>query len=297
MKTKVGVVILHPPAPSPALREAHYQNTLKCIGSLREYEGDLRIVLVDNGSSDGRLGELENVQLVPFEENQGFAKGVNAGLKILRQDHFDFYLILNNDLVFTQPLLASLLKQSSSQSSLLSPLIVNREGEVWSAGGKFNYIIARPSQLLFKPETKMLVSVDYISGCAMLIPQDIFEVVGYFDEDYFFGLEDVDYCLRARTLGFKVQVDPTVSIVHLASVASGGPRSPFSLYHFLRGNFILVRKHYLWRHRLIPYVYLFILTIKMILNCYSENSPLRSQKIEAIVNVYKEMTREFFSRN
>ena len=45
-------------------------------------------------------------------------------------------------------------------------------------------------------------SVDGITGCAMLVRREVFEAIGLFAEEYFFGLEDLDFCLRARRAGW-----------------------------------------------------------------------------------------------
>jgi GT2 family glycosyltransferase len=57
-------------------------------------------------------------------------------------------------------------------------------------------------------------TVDAISGCVMLIPRQIFEAIGPFDESYFFSFEDLDFCSRARAAGFGVVVDTRAAAYH-----------------------------------------------------------------------------------
>ena len=61
-------------------------DTLACLQSLAKAEGDFRVYVVDNGSSDDSLARIEtwvkahracDVQLVPLDRNYGFARGNN----------------------------------------------------------------------------------------------------------------------------------------------------------------------------------------------------------------------------
>ena len=64
------------------------------------------------------------------------------------------------------------------------------------------------------------------AGCLMLIAKDVFEAIGFFDEDYFFGFEDLDFCLRARNAGYLTFVDRRVRAFHEGgrSLAASSPR-------------------------------------------------------------------------
>jgi hypothetical protein len=57
--------------------------------------------------------------------------------------------------------------------------------------------------------------VDYIIGAFMLIKRQVIEKAGLLDEDYFFGVEDVEYCKKVHDQGFPVFYDPRVSAIHL----------------------------------------------------------------------------------
>jgi len=57
-------------------------------------------------------------------------------------------------------------------------------------------------------------SVDAVSGCVMLIRRDVFERAGFFDEAYFFSFEDVEFCLRARRVGFRTVCTPDAIAYH-----------------------------------------------------------------------------------
>lgn len=56
--------------------------------------------------------------------------------------------------------------------------------------------------------------LDYVTGACFLISQKTIDAVGYFDEEFEFGCEDVDYCLRTILSGLDVFVDFGATAVH-----------------------------------------------------------------------------------
>jgi GT2 family glycosyltransferase len=63
--------------------------------------------------------------------------------------------------------------------------------------------------------------VDAVTGCVMLIRREVFERIGRFDPAYFYSVEDLDFCLRARAAGFSVLCVPLARAHHEGSHAIG----------------------------------------------------------------------------
>lgn len=84
--------------------------TAACIDSIRAFS-DARIVVVDNASPDNALAEIRlhladdrNSAVLALPENVGFSMGNNAGVAFAREEGgFDFYCVLNSDVVIEQP--------------------------------------------------------------------------------------------------------------------------------------------------------------------------------------------------
>ena len=80
--------------------------TRRCLDSLlASAPFAAEVIVVDNGSSDetpaGLVAYADRVRIVALPENLGFVRGMNAGIAAARPD--DDVVLLNNDLVFTQP--------------------------------------------------------------------------------------------------------------------------------------------------------------------------------------------------
>jgi GT2 family glycosyltransferase len=80
--------------------------------------------------------------------------------------------------------------------------------------------------------------VDGVSGCFMLVSRDVFNAIGLLDEDYFFGFEDLDFCLRAKTAGFSTILARTAIALHEGG-RSIGATSPRRLYFGARNQLLV----------------------------------------------------------
>jgi len=119
----------------------HYQNvndTLECIDSIKKLEyNDYDIIIVDNASPNQTGKELENlfdsennIYVICNRENEGFAKGNNAGYRFAREKlHADYIVILNNDtLVLQNDFCTRVIGiYKGKRFAVLGPDIINRE--------------------------------------------------------------------------------------------------------------------------------------------------------------------------
>jgi N-acetylglucosaminyl-diphospho-decaprenol L-rhamnosyltransferase len=65
--------------------------------------------------------------------------------------------------------------------------------------------------------------VPWATGCALLIRRDCLRDVGGFDEDFFLYYEDVDFCRRAATRGWKICFEPGLEVKHHTPLHSRKP--------------------------------------------------------------------------
>jgi GT2 family glycosyltransferase len=63
--------------------------------------------------------------------------------------------------------------------------------------------------------------VDGVSGSAMLVRRDVFDACGFFDDEYFFGFEDLAFCLRASSRGFSTVCCPEAVVYHEGGMSMG----------------------------------------------------------------------------
>ena len=166
------------------------------------------MVIIDNGSNEKIKVTGQKVLYIQNGENVGFAKAVNMGIEAGKRFNPDYYLLLNPDVEQYVNILKS---RKIKQFDISSPVIKSkgsRHKYIYDYGGKLNSIISRSYHVhkkIFKQGFYTeKVSLDYVSGCSMVISSRVVDANILFDEHYFLYWEDVDFCLRARQKGFSV---------------------------------------------------------------------------------------------
>mgnify|MGYP000243526410 CR=1 FL=1 len=109
----------------------------RCVESVLAQKLGVRLVVVDNASSDGsadRVGELygrrDDVRVLRNDDNPGFARAVNQGAADPACRDARYLLILNPDCEFMPGALRSLLAalEANPKAGLAGPLVVDRDG-------------------------------------------------------------------------------------------------------------------------------------------------------------------------
>ncbi len=190
--------------------------TLKVTTEVRH-----ELVLVDNGSTDG-TGELlagmePEASVIRNGENLGFARANNLGARAAKGE---FLLFLNNDTLPHSGWLEAMIDEADSDPRVGvvgAKLLYPDDQRIQHAG--IEMIDGTPDHVFRNagaadPGVNEARDLDMVTGACLLIRRDLFERLGGFDEGYVNGVEDVDLCLRARDLGYKVRYCPGAVLEH-----------------------------------------------------------------------------------
>jgi GT2 family glycosyltransferase len=229
----------------------NYADTKECLKSLERLKyPDYGLILVDNGSTDGSAARLEQEfpqhLSIRNDENLGFAGGNNVGIRRALERVPDYILLLNNDTVVSPDLLTQMVKTADEDEKIgLVGGRIYRYGthDVHHAGGRLTRWKATGRS--FRGDRASydgLRNVSFIIGCLMLMRSTMIYDIGLLDENYFFGGEDVEYCLRAGRAGWKITVNPKATVWHKVSISAGGEGSPFLFYHSTRNRLYFARE-------------------------------------------------------
>ncbi|MBI3559375.1 glycosyltransferase family 2 protein [Candidatus Gottesmanbacteria bacterium] len=143
--------------------------------------------------------------------NRGFAKAVNLGIKKALKMGAEKIILINPDIEISQKDITDL---ATDDTDITGPVLLSNG--VYDYGGKVNWVIGRTAHLKGDPflEKGSPSEIDYVSGACMVIDKKVFEKIGFFDERFFMYFEDVDFCLRAKQAGFKIAINPKIIIKH-----------------------------------------------------------------------------------
>lgn len=212
-ETPISIII-------PAFNQLEYCR--QCIFALRANTArPYRLILVDNGSTDGVAGFFDSVSgavVVHAGENKGFAGGVNLGLEYA-QGHV---LLLNSDTLaprgWLRRLEAALLHDD--HIGMVGPMSNCVSGSQQIDGLEFDSLdaINGYADRLAAEKAGQLRDVARLVGFCLLIRDSVVEEVGGFDESYETGnFEDDDYCLRVLRTGRRLCVAEDAFVFHYGS--------------------------------------------------------------------------------
>jgi GT2 family glycosyltransferase len=227
--------------------------TLDAITSIEEHypkevaSGEYEVIVTDNASTDGSFEafleykkhtKIKSFHPVDNGGNIGFAAGNNKGLPYATGR---YVLFLNPDTIVYPRTLTHMVAFMDEHADVgaASCKLVNKDGAMdfnshrgfptpWNALTFFSGLQRTfPKSRVFAGYTQgwkdmtTTHEVDAIEGAFMIVRREVGEKVGWWDEDYFFYGEDLQFCYDIKKLGYKIYYVGEVSIMHIGGAASG----------------------------------------------------------------------------
>ena len=223
----------------------------ECLDSILDQSyRDYELIVVDNDSKDGSADIVEreypDVLLKRLDQNYGFSRAVNEGLRMSKAP---FVLLVNSDTKASQGFILALIntiKKDDRIFSVASKMIQMRDtsrldgaGDLYSA---FGWAYARGKGRRSSGYTKY-ARVFSACGGAALYRRSILDEIGWFDEFHFAYLEDTDIGYRARIMGYKNIYCPEALICHVGSGTTGSRYNDFKIRLSARNNMYLIMKN------------------------------------------------------
>ena len=248
----------------------------RCLASIDAHRGvvALDVLVIDNASRDGShldaVARHPRTRLIENRENVYLSPAWNQGL---RETDAPFVLLLNPDAELWRGTLAELVAvaRAHPRAGIVGPRILNPDGTVYASGRAFPDLtdaIGHAFLGTLRPDNPFTRryqlggwdrtsarEVDWVSGCAMLMPRAALEAVGGFDEAFPLYGEELDMASRLRDAGWSVLFTPEVEVIHEIGVSTG--RSRRTLVMHSDSVFRYYRKHraHGWRQLTLPFAW------------------------------------------
>ena len=231
-----------------------------CIKALKNQKDDIPfdIIVVDNHSTDGSRELVQQkypeAELISLDENYGFCKAVNVGIKAAKTP---YVILLNNDTQVLDGFVKNLYHSINRNKNIfsVSSMMIQAKKKEWidDAGDYYcalGWAFARGKD---KPVEQYEKPCEVTAACggASIYRKQVFETIGYFDEIHFAYLEDIDIGYRARLYGYKNIYEPKAKVYHEGSGASGSRYNEFKVKHSSRNSIFIIRKNMPWAQRIL----------------------------------------------
>lgn len=206
-----------------------------CLESIAAISGPLAldVIVVDSASSDGSADLVRErfpwVKLFAETENIGFTRGNNRALEVAQGRHV---LLLNPDTVVHGDALKVLVSylDAHAEVGIVGPQVLNADGSTQSTRRRFPtkitaifestwlqgiaprrvldrfYVTDQPDDGTFE--------VDWVQGCALAARRAVYEQIGGLDVGYVMFSEELDWCKRAKSAGWRVVYVGSARITH-----------------------------------------------------------------------------------
>jgi rhamnosyltransferase len=235
------------------------------IGLLKSLEGLIPevegVIIVDNGSRDleeARLREAyPSLTVIRLAENKGIGGAQNEGIALARKLGYAYVLLMDQDSVPQSGMVACLragverLRAEGRKVACVGPRIRYPGGPVLPTFVTLGWLGRRYAACA---DTAAVVECDTLISSGSLIPLDAVADVGAMDEGFFIDQVDAEWCLRARSRGYRVYgACGAVLEHHLGESAerfwAGRWRTlprhqPFRYYYIFRNTILLARRKY-----------------------------------------------------
>lgn len=195
---------------------------------------DIRVIVVDDGSTDGTADMLADFSGLSLQALQGsgdlwWGGAMQAGMKIADADMdvLDAMIMLNDDIDVQN----DFIKRFVDRARELGPSTLigcqQRGTETLDAssfGYRINYRQCRIDEVKRVESATDICELDAICGRGMLVSREVIRRIGYVDSAHFpHYLGDIEYSARAKDYGYRVVCDPSI-VVSTSFIASDGKR-------------------------------------------------------------------------
>lgn len=192
--------------------------TENCVDSIvRHTKFPYRLIMIDNASEEDTrayliaLSKREDIDVVLIrnEENLGYSKAVNQGM---RASNSEYVCILNNDVLVTDNWLTEMIDVSRKDEriGIVNPL--SNYGSEKPFGKRWEDVARK----IYEDNKGDYIETAAAIGFCFLIKRKVIDNIGYWTEEYGPGyFEDTEYSIRAIRNGYKVVIAQGAYAVHI----------------------------------------------------------------------------------
>jgi N-acetylglucosaminyl-diphospho-decaprenol L-rhamnosyltransferase len=200
-----------------------------------------RVVLVDNRSTSEEAAAVRSLaaaagwDAIELETNDGFASGVNAGLRHAFATGCTSAVLLNPDVVVTESTLEALRRHvTTNPTDVVSPVVRSPA----RAGRGFSVLDLRHGAVRAEAATRLRRGDSsrterWLPATCLAVHRELLTKTGELADEYFMYWEDIDLCRRCATVGGTLVLRDDLEVYHaeLGTQQRATPAAKSALYY------------------------------------------------------------------
>lgn len=241
------------------------QGTPLCQGYAGRVVYRVQVIVVDNASTDGSVEKVEEiygntVEIIRNKKNLGFAAGNNVAIPKIKAPVVLFLNpdteIIDNaigrslDFLLGNPDMGAMTCRVELPDGLLDYSCHRGFPTPWNAFAYFSGLSGLfPKRKLFSGYTVSYLDIDTtheidcLTGAFLMVRKIAGAQIGWWDTDYFWNGEDIEFCFALKKKGWKIYFYPDVKIIHYKGSSAKKEKSE-TISHGVSAMRIFYMKHY-----------------------------------------------------
>ncbi|XPV75569.1 MAG: glycosyltransferase family 2 protein [Desulfovibrio sp.] len=247
----------------------------RCLRSLlsQTYPA-LRILFVDNGSSDGSFQDVkhifsDSIEYLDNGENLFFAAGNNRGIRQALDTGAEYVFIINNDTELSVDCVERLVEcmQKNPEAGGCQPVMFDMSPDdpvggwnradrsIASAGIQISLSGRCWDNKSYEFHGKdRFIPVSGVTGGAMFLSAQAIDACGMFDESYVMYFEDVDLSLRLQGQSYTLYLASRARVGHLVSATTKRYASLLRIKYCEANALKLIQRHFPTKYKVQAYL-------------------------------------------
>lgn len=226
----------------------HISDLKKCMDSIDE-KSDYRnyeYIIVENNSEleetfayYAGISRRDNVRVVYWKDEFNYSAINNFGVKYARGEYI---LLLNNDTeIINSGCLSSMLGYCQRDDvGAVGARLYYEDGSIQHAGvvvgfggiAGHAFVGLREEEGLYQSRTKVACDYSAVTAACLMTKKALYEEVGGLEESFKVAFNDIDFCMKIRSLGRLIVYDPDARLYHYESKSRGLEDTPQKLERF-----------------------------------------------------------------
>jgi len=231
--------------------------TTECVESVLKSDYlEFKIVVIDNGSTDGSIAALrekfaQRIDIIENHANLGYARGFNEGLEYaFIKNSADYCLVMNNDTIIDPKSISALVQIAETEEKIG---FVTGKVYYYYDPGVFQSVGMAEDPIRWRGEhigagERDVGQYDEVSERSFaddvytLIRKKLYSETGGYDPNFFLQSEETDWQARAKKLGYKIMYTPHAKLWHKVSMTLGLD-SALKAYYDARNPMLVILLH------------------------------------------------------